>query len=298
MSTHLLYLSQIRTAIPNTPFEKIEQSGGQFNDVVVINKEWVFRFPRYREGVTQLASEIRLLEALKGRLPLPIPQPLHQRLDPPVPGLAFVGYQCLPGDPMYREALDQVRDIWAREDLAAQLASFLRALHGVPLTEIDPVLRASDLHAADGRGVWENMYAEVRDKLFPTMRPDARRGVSTHFESYLDDPALQEFIPCLRHGDFGGSNILWDRERSVITGIIDFSACAPGDPAYDLASVSTLGNDFFDRLLPRYEHDAAKRAALLTRARFYRGTFALTEALDGLKNDDPVAYKSGMEGYT
>jgi aminoglycoside 2''-phosphotransferase len=293
MSTHLLYLSQIRTAIPNTPFDRIEQTGGQFNDVVIVNREWVFRFPRYREGVAQMACEARLLEALKGRLPLPIPDPQFQRIDPPVPGLAFVGYPRLPGEPLDRESLDKVRDIWLREDLTGQLAGFLRALHAVPLIEVP-----ADLRAADGRAEWERMYAEVREKLFGVMRPDARREVTAHFEAYLDDPAQQEFTPCLRHGDFGGSNILWDSQRPVITGVVDFSHCAPGDPAYDLASISSLGNDFFDRLLPRYEHDEKKLSALLTRVRFYRGTFALTEALDGLKNDDPAAYKSGLEGYT
>jgi aminoglycoside 2''-phosphotransferase len=292
MSTHLLYLSQIRTVLPSAPFDKIEQSGGEFNDVVVINGEWVFRFPRYREGVAQITAEANLLTALRGRLPLPIPDPVYQHIEPPVPGLAFMGYQRLPGEPLYREALDQARDIWVREDLAVQLAGFLRALHTIPLTEVPAAL-----HAEDGREQWERMYAEVRAKLFPAMRPDARREVTALFEGYLDDPALQEFIPCLRHGDFGGSNILWDPAKGQITGVVDFSYCAPGDPAVDLAGIWSLGNDFIDRLAPRYERDETRRAALLARARFYRGTFALMEALDGLKYNDPGAYQRGMEGY-
>ena len=37
--------------------------------------------------------------------------------------------------------------------------------------------------------------------------------------------------------------------------------------------------------------------ALLARARFYRATFALTEALDGLRDGDQEAYRRGMESY-
>jgi aminoglycoside 2''-phosphotransferase len=36
---------------------------------------------------------------------------------------------------------------------------------------------------------------------------------------------------------------------------------------------------------------------VLARARFYRGTFALMEALDGLRDNDPEAYRHGMEQY-
>jgi aminoglycoside 2''-phosphotransferase len=36
---------------------------------------------------------------------------------------------------------------------------------------------------------------------------------------------------------------------------------------------------------------------MLARARFYRGTFALEEALHGFKNNDREAFESGMEQY-
>ncbi len=65
----------------------------------------------------------------------------------------------------------------------------------------------------------------------------------------------------------------------------------------DLASASTLGSDFFERLARKYEPDAQKRTKLLTRARFYHGLFALMEALDGMKYDDDAAYRRGMAAY-
>jgi aminoglycoside 2''-phosphotransferase len=36
---------------------------------------------------------------------------------------------------------------------------------------------------------------------------------------------------------------------------------------------------------------------MLSRIRFYRGTFALLEALFGTENDDPAAFAAGMAGY-
>jgi aminoglycoside 2''-phosphotransferase len=296
MSTQMLYLSQIRTLLRNTQFSRVDHTAGQYHDVIFINEAWVFRFPRQREGVARLQVETRLLRALQGRLPLPIPDPHFERFDPPVPGLACTGYPRLPGDPLDSAAVDRLRDPWARDDLSAQLARFLRALHSIPLSELGEAF-PEGITVQDGRAGWEAMYAEVREHLLPAMRPDARVAVREHFEAYLDDPALQRFDPCLRHGDFGGSNILWDATHTALTGVIDFSACAPGDPAFDLASVATLGQDLWERILPRYAPDPSLRSALQVRARFYQGVFALMEALDGLRLGDPAAYRAGMEMY-
>lgn len=299
MNTQHLYLSQIRTVLTRDDFEFVESAEGQYHDVVVINHEWIFRFPRNRKGVERLISEARLLEALRGRLPLPIPDPAYLRVDPPVPGLAFMGYHRLAGEPFLRAALEQVSDEWVRDDLASQLARFLRSLHAIPPLEIFPggAEDAPQLRVAEGREDWIALYGAVREKLFPAMRPDARRSISEHFEAYLDDPHLHNFEPRLRHGDFGGSNILWDPAKGAITGVLDFSFCGMGDPAADLASIATQGEDFLERIAPRCEPEPARLAEMLARARFYRGTFALQEALDGLRDGDQEAYRRGMETY-
>ena len=297
MSTTLLYLSQIRTAAHNLLFEKVEEQNGQFNDVVIVNREWVFRFPRYRDGVQRMAVEARLLDALRDHLPLPIPRVEYQRVDPPVPGLAFIGYKRLPGEGLSSSAVAAITGDGVLDHMAGQLAGFLRMLHAMPLHVLPVELLSGSGRARDNRDQWEEMYGEVREKLFPAMRPDARKTVAAHFEAYLDDRSLQRFDPALRHGDFGGSNILWDPAKGTITGVVDFSSCAPGDPAYDLASVSTLGDHLFQWIGLHYQPDAEKLAAMLARARFYRGTFALEEALDGMKNGDQSAYKAGMAEF-
>jgi aminoglycoside 2''-phosphotransferase len=254
-----------------------------------------------------MVAETNLLSALQGRLPLPIPHPIYTRFDPPIPGLAFVGYRRLPGQPLLPAGLAAVRNEFVRDDLARQLAEFLRALHNLPLANLPADLPGCPPGQPPGeqRATWESMYAAVREKLFAAMRPDARRAVSALFESYLDDSSLHNFEPCLRHGDFGGDNILWqppaegspNNSGAQVTAILDFTCCAPGDPAYDLASVATLGADLFERLALRYAPDPTHRAGLLARVRFYQGTFALEEALSGLEDGDTQAYARGMENY-
>ncbi len=301
--TQPLYYSLINEKLPNLFFHNVEHAGGQFNDVLIVNGEWVFRFPRYREGVANLLAETRLLEALQGRLSLEIPRPLVKGFEYKVPGLTFTGHRLVKGEPLDPQGLSAL-PAEQQEKLAGQLAEFLCELHHVDLAHIPLLLPGAGPQEGtairivqDRREVWEGMFADVRGKLFPAMRPDARREVAEHFEAYLDEPKLHDFPPCLRHGDFGGSNILWIPSLGRATGVIDFSFCAVGDAAVDLASISTLGDSFFALLSPQYEPDPGLREPLLARARFYRGTFALSEALDGLRDGDQLAYARGIEPY-
>ena len=123
------------------------------------------------------------------------------------------------------------------------------------------------------------------------MRPEARIPVKKHFEDYFNESSLQEYKPVMIHGDFGGSNILFDSDR--ISGIIDFSFARLDDPARDIAAVSTYGEAFFAWIRRHYPNIDP----LLERAKFYRGTFALQEALHGFRNQDREAFESGMEDY-
>ena len=155
------------------------------------------------------------------------------------------------------------------------------------------VLLARTWPIQDGVDQWNQMYIEIRERLFEPMRPEAREAIQAHFEEYLDTPELQAYTACLRHGDFGSGNVLYDRDKGSICGIIDFGSAGIGDPAVDLAAASTFGAEMFEEICAAYP-EAEKH---LRRARFYRGTFALQEALYGLRVGDREAYESGMEPY-
>lgn len=271
------------------------RSRGQNNDIVTIQTasdgtELVFRFPRHPRAIEELAREATLLRALHGRLPLPIPDPMHISLEPTEPGGVFMGYVRLPGVPLYRALLEALPGEGSRV-IANQIGSFLVALHATPAETFDPPPTV-----ANDRETWERMYADVRTRLFPVMRPDACQQVAAHFESYLDDAASSAWAPTLIHGDFGPSNILYDASASSLSGIIDWSSAGFGDPATDLAALmSPTGYDagFADMLAAAYPPLAAQ----LPRANFYAGVFALQEALFGLDAGDVDAFEAGIAGY-
>ena len=122
---------------------------------------------------------------------------------------------------------------------------------------------------------------------------DARQQVIEHFENYLANPHLYNFEPTLRHGDFGGGNLLYDPITLSVPAVIDFGMTTLGDPAIDFSGIMSFGEDFCrdcDTVYPELK-------TMVDRVKFYQGTFALQEALIGAETGDIEAYKRGMEQY-
>jgi aminoglycoside 2''-phosphotransferase len=282
-------LQVIATVYPELPLRsaRLHDKDGQFNDLVIINEEFIFRFPRYAEGIKTLQNEVRILNRIQNRLPIPIPNPAFTHFDNTTPSHSFLGYRMLPGKPLWRETIQNMKGKTIRQ-LGEQLARFLHELHNIPIQELDPGLPAYD-HLEE----WIELYAEFRKFLYPLMRPDACKAVSLHFEGYIKDPSLPSFQPALRHGDFGAGNLLINTEHQTLCGVIDLSFAGIGDPAMDIAAVSTLE----PRLFAHFQQIYANIAPLSRRATFYKGTYALQEALHGLKNGDPKAFESGIASY-
>lgn len=128
------------------------------------------------------------------------------------------------------------------------------------------------------------------------MRADARSLVTEQFEKFLSDESNCQYTPALVHGDFGRTNILYNARTKNISGIIDFGSVRWGDPAVDFAAILSpvcYGESFLGRFSVHYPGIEA----VLSRARFYVGTFALQDALFGLEDDDHETFESGIAKY-
>jgi aminoglycoside 2''-phosphotransferase len=290
MDKRKAYLQTLSECYPDLPIGSAHLlKDGQYNDVLVVNDALIFRFPRYAEGVPTIQNEVRILSRIQGYTTLPVPNPVYtskkgeQKL-----GQVFMGYRMLPGRPLWRHRLQGIDDDGVLQRLAAQLARFLKELHSIPVADV-----GEELPVEDSLEEATQLYAQIRSHLFRFMRPDARDRVANHFEAYLNSPHLHTYPLALKHGDFGGSNILYDQGSQTISGIIDFGFAGLGDPALDIAAVSTYGESF----LNRFHNTYPEIESMWERAAFYRGTYALVEALHGFKNDDEEAFAAGMAAY-
>jgi aminoglycoside 2''-phosphotransferase len=285
------YLVSIRAAYPSLEITSGElNTKGQNNDVLIINNNLIFRFPKYLQVIDQLKMETAILAGIKEYITLDVPVPKYINLEEMAVGEAFVGYPLIQGEPLWRDTYQTIRDERIVEVLATQLACFLKELHNIPYHEA----LAIDLPVSDTYEECVDIYTRIRNKLFTYMRLDARAWAADHFETFFSKTSNFEYEPVLKHGDFGPSNILYDKEAQAIVGIIDFSGSGIGDPAYDFAGLlSGYGESFVRRCIKTYP----EVESFLDRSIFYQGTFALLEALFGIENEDEEAFRDGIEKY-
>ncbi|MFP7299243.1 phosphotransferase family protein [Neobacillus niacini] len=282
------FIERIKQVYPSLSIENSQLNEiGQNNDVVIVNEKVVFRFPKYEKGIASLKKETQILEAIKNKISLPIPNPIYQSFEKWEVGKVFVGYELIKGSPLWKESFANIKSEKVLNRLASQLVTFLFEIHSISKKTLL-------LEETNPREEMVNLYQRIQDKLYPLMREDAQRQTSYSFEAYLNSETLRSLKTSLVHGDFGATNILWDTTTNNITGIIDFGGSNIGDPAYDFAGIlSSYGEEFFNMCLNLYPNGTE----IADRVRFYRSTFALQEALHGVENDDAEAFENGIKEY-
>jgi aminoglycoside 2''-phosphotransferase len=289
MSGAAEYARRIENAFPELRPVRVRRLGsGQYNDVVLVNGNLVFRFPRHRRAIEDAAREYRLLQWIAPRVSLAVPRPAYMKLEPLIAGEAFFGYPVIRGRPLTRRLM--ARRPAFRDQAAEQLGAFLNELHGLSI----PAEMRSDLPVLDDRAYWEALFRRVEESLFPLMSPEGRKRASAEFAG-LELRDRDDALPGrFRHGDFGAGNILADPATGSVTGVIDFSNVGVGDPAVDIGGLlSSYGDGFVQRLTAGYP----EAASMLRRAHSYRRTFALQEALAGSEAGDPDAVERGLRDY-
>jgi aminoglycoside 2''-phosphotransferase len=278
-------ITLIKEKIPNfTIHNYYKNEQGQNNDVLIINDEWVFRFPKYKGGIEQLKKETVIMDRVSTSLSIPVPKPEFKSFLPEEPGKVFTAYRLLPGSPLWREEMTSLEDT-GRRQAAEDLALFLRELHSI---SVETVLS----HAQHSSGVeeMEDLYKRLETKVFPFMKQEAIEETEQRFTDFFRSCQTAEVS--IVHGDFGCSNILWDKER--VSGIIDFGGAGIGDPAYDVAGLlASYGEEFINMMIPHYP----EITSFQERVHFYKSTFALQEALFGIENGDRQAFENGLAGY-
>lgn len=292
-------IREVFPALPPDEVRLVPPDEGQNNDLVVLGRRWVFRFPRHAAGVRRLPRLVAVLRLVRRHASVATPDPEFVCLEPPRVGKAFVGYALLPGQPLWHERLHALAqsDTASVEALAVQIALFLRGLHEIPLAEVEAALPGE---AAGYRPLvhWEDLYGRIERRLFSLMRRDARETVASSFESFLGHRRNREEPPALTHGDFGTGNWLHETGGEGgprLTGVIDFDGARLDDPAVDVAAATSVSS------VPAFV-DTFRRAYGVTervdaRARFYRSTFALQEALFGVEHGDAEAL-GALAAYT
>ena len=138
----------------------------------------------------------------------------------------------------------------ARNRAAADLATFLRALHSLPIE----AGQRCGLRLLDQAEFARQLREPATRVLFPLLVPEIRRQldgllVRCSAASLCDPPAA-----VLIHCDIAPGHVLFDPTNGWLTGIIDFGDLALGDPTRDFIYIyEDFGSEMLAAVLSHYQ---------------------------------------------
>src|SRR5690349_5046595 len=118
----------IRSQFPSVSVDSLEQLGvGWDNVAYLVDRRWVFRFPRRKVAADLILHESQALPLIAPHVPLQIPNPAFLGSPSIAYPYPFAGYELIPG----RSACAVTWSDEARSRCAAPLGEFLKCLHAI-----------------------------------------------------------------------------------------------------------------------------------------------------------------------
>lgn len=194
----------------------------------------MFRFPKRPDVERQLFIERAVLPFLAERTSVPVPAFSFHGVPSALFPMHFAGYEKLTGVPAIATE-PPAADPGGRQ--ARVLGVFLSSLHAFPVetaVALDVPTCPAALLLEEVREETLSDLHRVREVLPDAPEADWRR----FFERPPDGAGV---TPVLVHGDLAAEHILIDPDAEEITGIIDWSEVAVGDPAIDVAGLCHWG---------------------------------------------------------
>ena len=220
----------IAAQFPKLRGKKVEPFGlGWDNAAFLIDGRVLFRFPRRRAVAGLIEREIAILPTIASQLPTPISAPTFLGAPSAEFPWAFAGYGLIAGNTACSLELSDA----SRTALAAPLALFLRALHGI---EAAPLVKRGLPPDEIGRLDHDKRLPLTRERLATLVGSgvDDEAGRATDWLEAHPPTPLDESKRGLVHGDLYARHVLLERSAHL-AGVIDWGDVHFGDPAIDIA---------------------------------------------------------------
>ena len=210
----------------------------------LVNYEYIFKQSKHDEARNNLKKEVQVLNYLKGKITLQIPNIEYYSEE-----YGVCGYTEIKGDKLtpiiYKNMSDDEKD-----KLAKDIALFLREMHSIPLPDIDEL----ELHViAD----YESDYGTLRETIYDKIPDRSREYLDDLYKKILNDERITKYVKALCHNDLSCNHILIQNNKAV--GIIDFGDAAITDRDKDFVylleeSDQEIGREFGLKVLEYYNH--------------------------------------------
>lgn len=242
-------------------------------DVLIVNKSFVFRFPRTEEVKKRLCYEIELLRFLKGKTKVKIPdyRYISGKKD-------FAGYQIINGNILRPSRFNRLSRVH-KERVISRLVDFVNFFHVIPLREFK---RFKPRRKIDFAKDELRISRELTKTLFPNLTKKEIETIKNHYKTARELLRTQR-SDCALHGDLYSENIIWNKAKAQV-GVIDFTDVLIGDPAKDFEVFFDYGKEFAYDAYKRYR--GPKDDHFLERAEMYykmHGIYTLLSTFHGAR---------------
>ena len=273
MPTDPKTLELIRALFPDEEIKELTHiSVGWNSHVYILNGKFTIKIPKTRSAVKGIEKEMALTDAIRSHLPVELPEYISRA---EVDGLHGFAYKLIRGGMLTTKPLSSseiysdptgIKEINIYRSVQKQIAGILSSIHG-----IDPNLVKGILSKYEHE-TWDEAYrrfgrkwAMTLDRVFHGRELVAAR---TLLEETINGIAGCNFPERFIHGDFGGWNIIYDKNRYEITGILDWADSRMGDPAVDFSElIYDYGEQYCRELISFYGE--GEGAGLMERAKMY-----------------------------
>jgi aminoglycoside 2''-phosphotransferase len=249
-------LNKIHKEFPNLKWDKAEHNiEGWDHYVIILDNKYVFRFPRTKKYLKELKNEILLLEYLKDKVEIPIPQYAYIAKDK-----SFAGYSLIPGIQLRKKVFESVPNK-TKNLLAKQIAGFLSSLHKMS----HKTVKQYGVKTVNAQKQYKELISNTNKYIFSRVSKKDQLLINSYlkeFKNYFKFPKK-----VFTHNDLYSKHILLGENKKHISGIIDFSDRKIDDPARDFTEMWDYGEKFILEVYKNYK--GPKDKAFLKRSMMY-----------------------------
>jgi len=219
---------------------------GWNNLVLHVQHKVAFRFPRSHLQAGYLRAEQKFLSEFAQTTSLPIPRPiLHRRAGLRFP---FMRYEYVQGAPLTHEKFKAMPPT-AQVIVARQLGEFLTSLHAFPVRRAQVLGIPHD----NIRALETSEMKKAKKFIFPLLSQKEQEWITRIFTAWKSFTRGRVLPSCVVHADLKEEHILFNEDKGVISGVIDFGDVHIDDPAVDFASLVQYRGNCAENALKAYK---------------------------------------------
>ncbi len=235
-------LQKIKKEFPEISWKSVKRTKYNWDFyVLILDEKYVFRFARDKKCAEKFAKEIKLLDYLKKKTPILVPDYIFRSKDG-----RFAGYKIIGGGKLMPNEFEKL-PLRNRKIIALQFADFLNVLHDIP----KKLYKKFGIKIKTESSGTDKLFSRIRKTVFPKLSSREIEDIEEFFKKFK---SLEQkpYKKVLIHGDLTKENFIY--QKGKISGIIDFTDFSADEPALDFKGFWSFGLEFVEMVYENYRN--------------------------------------------